>query len=244
MKRPIPEISPEQLAQRRLLRQAVSRSIASSWWDHIVFSILTEISRAVFGPMRCTVVLNPKSYTCFDGREAMLSVLGLSSKGADIFSRGVLRIPATTDDRDDPHFPQLAAAWEPMVDDYSVQGNTFLLEIGSGFRTVSIKFIDVSWRSGKATMRLDALAAYHGHDYIDLDISHPDAATSIQRFIRYIGEMAEWLIAGRGDEINDRLECLITEMSHLQAGLSHASVDADLDDDACQIARNQRDYHP
>lgn len=244
MKRPIPEKSPEQLAKLRSLRQAVSRSMASSWLDHIVFSTLTEISRVVFGPQRCTVVLNPESYTCFDGREAMLSVLGLSSKGADIFSGGVLRIPEKADSRDSSYFPQLAAAWELMVDDYSVQGNTFLLEIGSGFRTVSIKFIDVSRKYGKATMRLDALVAYHGHDYIDLDISHPDASTSIQRFIRYIGEMAELLIAGCGDAINDKLEALVDEMSHLQTDLCKSDVDFDKGDEECLLKEARRDCHP
>ncbi len=220
MRRPIPEKTPEQTEQMRIIRQAVARSMSKGWLDHMLFTISSEFRRAVFGPQPCMVILNRDSYTKFQSKDVLLSALGLQSIENKIVSGKVVRVPDRAATRDDPYFPQFAVAWEKPIDAYTCEGKTLQLEVFSGFYGVSAKFIEDPRHTGKPVMQLDALSAYHGHDFVDLDIEHNGSSPHIQRYLHGISDMVGLLLEGRGHEIDDTLENLVRDIMRVQSQLT------------------------
>ncbi|MDD3021042.1 MAG: hypothetical protein PHX61_08740 [Alphaproteobacteria bacterium] len=232
MKRPLPEKSTEELRDRQLLMNQLARGMSSGWLDFLYFKAVTEFQRVVLGPMRCMSVLNSNSYTSYENKKTLYSVLGLNSIENNITPGRILRVPEHTPTKGDPYFPQFAVVWEPKIDDCAVESNTLRLEICSGFYGVSLKFLKGSvHRSDKTAMWLDGMEACHAHEYIDLNIEHPDASLHIQRFIRQAGELVELLLRGDGNKVQEPLAELVDGIRRTQHSLVLQSDNGSWDDD-------------
>lgn len=212
------------------MRTALIRASSNGWLGYAMYRLCEEFNRCIFGPIEWTTILNSNSYAQFETKDVLFSILGLQSIKDRIVPGEVIRVPERPDVGNDPYFPQVAIVWEQVIDDYTVEGKTLLLEIGSGFRTVSLKFIQDPRRSGKPVMQLDHLCVYHGHDYTELDIEHLDASPSIQRFICQVGSIVELILLNCGEGVDAPLEALVSDVQKLQKNLLSAERTPEADD--------------